>query len=76
MTIKVFHSKNCPHCREALKEIKKSCCDYELIDVDKHPDIADRYEIWSIPTSVLENGKKVHTLTAFENCKCKINRRK
>lgn len=71
MTMKVFYSKDCPFCHKALEELKKSCCDYELIDVDEHPDIADKYQVWSIPTTIMEDGTKIHSLLAVGKCKCK-----
>jgi len=71
MTMKVFHSKHCPYCEEAIKKLKKKNCDFELIDVDENPEIADKYDVWSLPTSILEDGTKIHSLLAVEKCKCK-----
>jgi len=76
MTIKVFHSKDCPYCKLALEKLKASCCDYELIDVDKHPEIADKYKIWSVPTTLMEDGTKVHTLRGIEGCQCSLKQKK
>jgi thioredoxin-like negative regulator of GroEL len=47
-----------------------------LIDVDEHPEIADKYHVWSVPTTILDDGTKVHTLRGIDECQCSLNKQK
>ena len=63
----LFHFEGCPYCRAAegwLREVKAenpdlAAVDIEAIDERKHPDIADRYQYWYVPTFYVD-GAKVH----------------
>ena len=74
--IKLFISHNCPHCKKALEEISKSCCDYEIIDVDKNPEIADKHCVLLVPTAITEDGRKIHAMEALQECQrtCQIKK--
>ncbi len=63
----LFYFEACPYCRQALawlEELKKEKTEYgnieiEMIDERKHPEIADQYDYWYVPTFYM-NGNKVH----------------
>lgn len=58
---------SCPHCRRALKlmeELTASHPEYgdvpiEIIEEDKHPEIADKLDYYYVPTYFVD-GVKVH----------------
>ncbi len=65
--ILMFTMKGCPHCinaRKYMDELFESNPEYkkleiEIIDENQHPDIADQYDYYYVPTYYLD-GKKFH----------------
>ncbi|EYE88533.1 glutaredoxin [Fervidicella metallireducens AeB] len=65
--ILIFILKNCPYCRQALSwidELKKSDAKFNsipitIIDEKQHPEIADKYDYYYVPTFYVD-GKKIH----------------
>lgn len=57
MTIKIFVTEWCPHCKEIKKELR-GCKGVKFIDCEKNPKEVDKYNIRAVPQA-LENGKKV-----------------
>ena len=65
--ITMFILRSCPYCKEALNlmdELYEKNPDYkkleiEIIDENEHPDIADKYDYYYVPTYYAAN-KKVH----------------
>jgi hypothetical protein len=63
----LFHMAGCPFCRAADGWIRELTQEYpelgqveiERIDELKHPDTANRYNYWFVPTFYVD-GKKVH----------------
>lgn len=63
----VFYLTHCPYCRkakEALRELKEQVPGYadveiEWIEESEHPEIADRYDYYRVP-SVFCEGKKLY----------------
>jgi len=60
--LKDFHAEWCQPCKiqdtiiEALKEIYKSKVKFENIDIDKKPEIADRFKIKAVPTLIIQKN--------------------
>ena len=69
--IKLFILESCPHCRAALKWMDElynlnpayKNLDIEIIDEGKHPEIADKYDYYYVPTYYVD-GEKLHEGTA------------
>ena len=65
--IKLFYQERCPFCIRAFKyinELKEENNEYNKIELEKideliHPDIADKFDYYYVPTFYL-NGEKVH----------------
>jgi len=63
----LFHFVGCPYCRAAenyLRELTAenpayAAVEVERIDERKHPDIANRYDYWYVPTFYVD-GQKAH----------------
>jgi len=65
--ILMFVIKGCPHCANAMKYMNELYeahpeykeLDLEIIDENEHPDIADKYDYYYVPTYYLD-GRKFH----------------
>ncbi len=65
--ITLFHFAACPHCQKAkefMKQVVEAHPEYgqipvETIDERLHPDIADRYDYFDVPTFYV-GGEKLH----------------
>lgn len=65
--ILMFTMEGCPHCRNArqyMEELFQSNPEYreldiEIIDEVKHPEIAEKYDYYFVPTYYLD-GEKFH----------------
>lgn len=65
--IKLFYQERCPFCIRAFKyinELKEENNEYNKIELESideliHPDIADKFDYYYVPTFYL-NGEKVH----------------
>lgn len=65
--IKLFYQERCPFCIRAFKyinELKEENSEYNKIELERideliHPDIADKFDYYYVPTFYL-NGEKVH----------------
>ncbi len=65
--LQIFYLEHCPYCRiamNALKELKAENADYEKVEIEwieetVHPDIADRYDYYRVP-SIFFNGVKLY----------------
>jgi thioredoxin-like negative regulator of GroEL len=75
-----FSSKNCHHCIDfkPLWDLfvnnfahPDNCVEFVEVDVNKHPDIADRFSVHAYPTILgVKNGKKIMEFTGdrtYEN---------
>ncbi len=65
--VKLFYLRNCPFCRKAMQyidEARQRCpelrdIEIEMIEESEHPEIADRYDYYYVPTFYVD-GVKVH----------------
>ncbi|MDR0758476.1 MAG: thioredoxin family protein [Tannerella sp.] len=64
--VTLFYLKSCPYCQKALSyidELKKQDAyknlEIEMIEESEHPDVADRYDYFYVPTCYVD-GIKVH----------------
>ncbi len=65
--VQLFHFVGCPYCAAAERWVSEVLKEHpelaglsiERIDEHVHPEIADRYDYWFVPTFYVE-GKKVH----------------
>ncbi len=65
--ITMFMFEACPHCklaRKCIEELKKDHPEYasipfEMIDERKHPEVAEKYDYYYVPTFFVD-GVKVH----------------
>lgn len=72
--ITIFYQTHCPFCRKAFQyidELKKEHPEYQSIEIktieeNEHPDIADKYDYYYVPTFYMD-GKKVHEAGIFKN---------
>ena len=63
----MFHFAGCPYCRAAENNIEALMREYpelqaveiEKIDEHRHPEIADTYDYWYVPTFYVD-GHKAH----------------
>ena len=63
----MFHFVGCPYCRAAENWLREVVTEHpelgsvpvEKIDENRHPEIADRYDYWYVPTFYID-GKKAH----------------
>lgn len=67
-SVKMFYIDGCPYCRaarEALADLEKnekySGLSVELINENEHPDIADRYDYYHVPTVYVDEKKAFET---------------
>ena len=64
----------CPFCKKALRYIEELKAEYpefqpieiEMIEETQHPDIADQYDYYYVPTFYVD-GVKVHEAGIFKN---------
>ncbi len=65
--VTMFYFPTCPYCRQAIawtEELQKqypelASVKINMIDEKKHPEIADTYDYWNVPTYYVD-GKKLH----------------
>ena len=65
--VKLFYLKNCPFCRKALRYIgdakaahpELAAVGIEMIEESEHPDVADTYDYYYVPTFYV-GDEKVH----------------
>jgi len=65
--ILMFHFASCPYCRAAmnyLQELTEENPEFATVEIEKidekiHPEIADKYDYWYVPTFYVD-GQKVH----------------
>lgn len=70
----VFYLTGCPYCRnakKALAELKEKYPEFAAVEVhwieeNEHPDIAARYDYYSVPT-VYRNGEKLYEATRMDS---------
>ena len=66
--VKLFYQERCPFCKKALRYIEELKAEYpefqpieiEMIEETQHPDIADQYDYYYVPTFYVD-GVKVHS---------------
>lgn len=64
-SVKLFYLKNCPFCKKALRYIEQAQASYpelaalhiEMIEESEHPDVADRYDYYYVPTFYVDEVK-------------------
>ncbi len=72
-TLKIFYQTHCPFCVKAfkyIKELKEEHPEYaaihiETIEETEHPEIADKYDYYYVPTFYIGN-EKVHEAGIFK----------
>ncbi len=65
--LQLFHFEGCPYCkatRRWIESVKRehpelASVDIEMIDEKLHPEIAEQYDYYYVPTFFLD-GRKVH----------------
>lgn len=65
--ITLFYLENCPFCKKAMGSIDRLRAEHpelaavpvETIEESRHPEVADRYDYYYVPTFYLD-GEKVH----------------
>ena len=79
--IKLFYLENCPYChyaRKALTELAEERKEYGEIEVEwieesKHPEIADQYAYYYVPTIFYEERKLYEASPKEDYAACKKN---
>ncbi|MFP4530582.1 MAG: thioredoxin family protein [Halodesulfurarchaeum sp.] len=65
VTLIDFHADWCGPCKTQdpiIEEIEDDYADrvsFEFVDVDRNPDMANKYQVRSIPTVIVESGEDV-----------------
>ena len=63
--VKLFYQERCPFCKKAeYPEFQP--IEIEMIEENQHPDIADQYDYYYVPTFYVD-GVKVHEAGIFKN---------
>ncbi len=65
-SIKLFYLRNCPYCKRALQYIEDEkrlhpelgALEIEMIEESEHPEIADRYDYYYVPTFYIGERKE------------------
>lgn len=65
--VKLFYLKTCPYCKKALRYLDElraeqpmyAAVEIEMIEESEHPDVADSYDYYYVPTFYV-GGVKVH----------------
>lgn len=65
--VTLFHFAGCPYCRAAENYIRELTAEYpelqaveiERVDEIRHPEIANRFDYWYVPTFYVD-GRKAH----------------
>ena len=63
--VKLFYQERCPFCKKALRYIEELKAEYpefqpieiEMIEETQHPDIADQYDYYYVPTFYVDGVK-------------------
>jgi len=60
----VFTAKRCPYCIYFKRTVEKLRLKFpeitfEFVDVEEHPELAERFDVEILPTTVLLNGDEV-----------------
>ncbi len=82
--VTAFYMEGCPYCRQArqaLSELVKEDGKYNSADIDwieetQHPDIADKYDYYRVPSMFID-GKKLyeaHPGESYDECKGNVKR--
>lgn len=81
-TVTFFYLTGCPYCaqaRKALDELYGENPAYrqvpiEAIEEEEHPDIADRWDYWAVPSMFVGTGKlyEAHIGERYPECKAKV----
>ncbi|MDD5922287.1 MAG: glutaredoxin domain-containing protein [Eubacteriales bacterium] len=82
--VKLFTIQDCKYCaaaRRALSELREENPEYrkvnvEEIDEDAHPDIAEKYDYWSVPTAFVGDEKIFETTIWDKDDKVRQNVKK
>lgn len=68
----IFYLEHCPYCQNAKKAVKELAneippnVELEWIEESLHPDIADQYDYYYVP-SIFKNGKKLYECSPADN---------
>lgn len=73
-TMTLFYQRECPFCKKALRYIEELKATYpelrpieiNMIEETEHPEIADRYDYYYVPTFYIDEVK-VHEAGIFKN---------
>lgn len=63
----LFTTRTCPQCAIAKRALDESCIDYQVIDVETHMDLAEKFKIMSAPTLVTIHDGKMQKYTNASN---------
>ncbi|MEA4874327.1 glutaredoxin family protein [Anaerorhabdus sp.] len=79
--IKMFMFEACPHCKKArgfldelLKEEKYKDIEIEMIDEKLHPEIADTYDYYYVPTFYVNDEKVSEGSVTFDQVKAVLDK--
>lgn len=72
--ITIFYQPLCPFCKKAfayIDELKEEYPEFAKIEIEKideieHPDIADKYDYYYVPTFYMD-GKKLHEAGIYKD---------
>lgn len=55
MDVKIVATKTCSHCPNLERELKDLGIDYEVLRVEDHPEVAEKYGIRHSPNLVVDD---------------------
>jgi len=56
--LKVYSTEWCSECRFVKKQLEDNGIEFEVVDLDKHPEEADAHNIDEMPVIIAFNGDK------------------
>jgi len=51
----MFTAEWCGHCK-SMKSVVEKIPDVQIIDVEENPELAEKYQVMSLPSYVIDNG--------------------
>lgn len=73
-SILIFTAEWCLPCKKLKKDLSKYAAKFEdttiaIIDIDKYPELANKYQVKTIPRSIFFNakGEKIKDITGYSN---------
>lgn len=61
----LFGTHTCPNCKMAVRELEKHGADFREIFAEEHPELAEKYQVQSAPTLLVNQGDTLNKIEGF-----------